>query len=145
MTDRGISVTVSYALSLAVATVLVSALMMTAGGLIENRQQEVYRNELQVVGNGVAADLMAVDRLASSGADDVELIVSTPRRVGGSSYEIDIRTDGGDATLVLETRTPEVIVTVPLQNTTVVESGTTNGGSLRIHYTAGGTIEVEPV
>lgn len=143
MTDRGISVTVSYALSLAVATVLVSALMMTAGGLIENRQQEVYRNELQVVGNGIAADIMAVDRLATAGADDAELVVSTPRRVGGTSYEIEIRTDGGEATLHLETRQPVVVVTLPLQNTTDVETGTFTGGSLRVQYTDGGMIEVE--
>lgn len=144
MTDRGVSVTVSYALGLAVATILLSALVMTTGGMIETRQQEVYRNELRVVGNDVSADITAVDRLTAAGADKAELNVSTPASVGGSSYEIRIEATGGDVELVLQTHEPTVIVNVPVENTTDVETGTVSGGPIRIHADAGGPIEVQP-
>lgn len=142
MMDRGVSVTVSYALSLAVATLLLSALMMASGTMIENRQQEVYRSELRVIGQDLVANLMAVDRLASTGATEVRIDVSTPRRIGGTGYEIDVRTDAGEAELVLRTHDPIIAVTIPIQNSTAIAESTVDGGTLRIHYSAGGSIEV---
>ena len=142
MTDRGVSITVSYTLSLAVATILLSVLLMSTGNIIENRQQEVYRSELQVVGQDLAADLMAVDRLAVAGADEAWLNTSVPRRIGGSSYSIEVTADASEAELVLQTTDPDVIVHVPFTNSTDVATRTVNGGTVRIHLTAGGTIEV---
>ena len=58
--DRGQSVPLGYALSIGITTLLVIALVFTAGGYVEDQRERVVRTELGVVGQQLASDVSAV-------------------------------------------------------------------------------------
>ena len=139
MTDRAVSVTVNYVMSLAITTLLISGLLMSTGDVVGDRRESVVRGELEVVGERISAGIETADRLARTGATEVTLEVSAPRRVGGMSYSISV--DGANRVVTLETRDPDVIVEVPFRNRTNVATTTTSGGTVEVALT-GGDLEV---
>lgn len=143
MTDRGISVAVNYALTLAIATVLMSGLLVSTGDLVEDRQQEVYIEELRVVGERLAAKLAAADQLSQTNAGAVHINVTTPTAVGGADYDIEVNASGSGSELVLTTRKPEIEVTVSFVNSTDVDPTTVDGGRIHIYLAADGDLVVE--
>lgn len=136
--DRGVSVTVNYALNLVIATLLIGGVLTATGGMVEDRRESAVRTEMSVLGERVAADLMATDRLAevanSSAASDptVNVSVSIPERVAATRYEIRIETSPDRIVLVSDY--PEVKVTVGFHHDTPVEETTVPGGDLRIVF-----------
>jgi len=142
--DRGVSVTVSYALNLVVATLLVAVLLTATGNVVEDRRESSARTELSVVGNRLAAELSAADRLASVGGADatVRLDADLPGRVAGATYRIEVNTGGSDPHLLLSTGVPEVSVRVPVRTSTPVEPTEIGGGDLVVSL-SGGQLEVE--
>lgn len=146
MADRAVSITVGYALNLMIATLLLSGLFIAGGSLVQSERERAIENELDVAGQQIAADLMTADRLVKS-ADDpgtvtVEIDVSLPNQVAGSSYTIELRVDDGE--IVLESTRPAVEVTVPFVIT--AENGlsdeTLSGGDITIRW-SDGSLEVE--
>lgn len=142
MTDRGISVAVNYALTLAIATVLLSGLLFSTGDLVEDRQQEVYIEELRVVGERLAAKITAADQLAQTNPGAVHLNVTTPTAVGGADYDIEVNASGSGSELVLTTRKPAVEVTVAFVNATAIEPTTVEGGRIHLYLAADGDLVV---
>jgi hypothetical protein len=144
--SRGVSVTVNYALNLVVATLLIAGVLTATGGMVEDRRESAVRTELSVVGERVAADLMAADRLVAAGTagvgsdPTVSVAVSLPDRVAGTRYDIAVRTS--PAEIVLESDQPEVTVRVGYHHDTPVESATIRGGDLRIALADDGELEV---
>ncbi|WP_137287127.1 DUF7266 family protein [Halorussus salinisoli] len=132
--ERGVSVTVNYALNLVVATLLIGGVLTATGGMVDDRRESAVRTELSVVGERIATDLMAADRLADAGQGDETVVVSVaaPERVGGTRYDVRIDATDSDSTVVLQSNTPEVTVRVGFHNITAVESATVRGGDLRI-------------
>ena len=129
--ERGVSITVGYALNLAVAALLIAGVLTATGGMVEDRRESAIRTELSVLGERVASDLMAADGLAVvDGASTVVVETSLPRRVAATQYEIEVRTS--PAELVLRTSNPEVTVTVEFHHETAVRETTVRGGDLRI-------------
>jgi len=61
---------------------------------------------------------------------NVAVSVSLPRRVGGSRYEVSIRTSPDE--IVLRSDYPEVTIRVGYHHDTPIESATVRGGDLRI-------------
>src|SRR6056297_2855992 len=122
---RSVSITVNYALNLVVATLLVGGVLTATGGMVQDRRESAIRTELSVVGERVAADLMAADRLAEVGTagpgtdPTVSLSVTLPERVGGTRYDVSIRTS--PARIVLQSDTPEVTLRVGFHHDTPVE------------------------
>lgn len=143
MTDRGISVAVNYALTLAIATVLMSGLLFATGDLVENRQQEVYIEELRVVGERLAAKITAADQISQTNPGAVHINITTPTVVGGADYDIEINASSSQSELVLTTRQPEVEVTVSFVNSTDVEPTTIDGGRIHIYLASDGDLVVE--
>lgn len=142
MTDRAVSVTVNFALSLVVATMLLSALMFATSTLIETQQDRTVRSELRVVGERLAASLMTADRLAESGATTITIRTEAPRRVGGTGYEIQVNTSADDSELVLEPTGDFSRVTVPFVNKTAVVPRSIDGGDMQVVLTDDETLEV---
>jgi hypothetical protein len=140
-TDRGVSTAVSYVLNLGVAVILFSALLVGAGGLVEDQREDVVRGELRVVGQRLASDLLDADRLARTTDGDVRIRSELPRGVAGLDYRIAVAVSGDDATLVLTTSDPSVRVAVSLANETAVEAGTVGAGPVLVE-TDDGTLEV---
>lgn len=131
---RGVSTALGYTLNLAVATILVTGLLVGAGGYVEDQQERAIRTELDVIGARVAGELAAVDRLARTGDDvRVSVTVETPVRSTGATYTIAIN-ESGNREVVLQTEDPAVRVTVPYHAETTVDAGTTQGGTFVLRY-----------
>lgn len=141
--ERAVSVTVNYAMNLAIATVLIAGLMTVTADLVEDRRESATRAELSVVGNRVTADLMSADRLAQA-SDDSEVRIETrlPSRVAGSHYSISIDATPADPHVTLEPVGSSVAVTVPFRNATAIRNGTVTGGDLAIVLADDGRLEV---
>lgn len=143
--ERSVSVTVNYALNLMVAALLVGGVLAATGGMVEDRRESAVRSELSVVGERVATDLNAADRLAVVGSDDatVAVSVSLPERLAATRYDVTIETSPTPQ-LLLRSRDPEVIVTVGLHHETpfAAPEMTVRGGDLRIVLNGDGELEV---
>lgn len=118
MNDRAVSSTLNYVLSLSIATLLVTGLLVAGGTFVEDRQKGVIRSELSVIGQQVASDINRADRLLTAGRGDTRVVVnqSFPKRITGSGYDIHLNTgdplDPGDDTLALVSQDPEVRVVI---------------------------------
>jgi FlaG/FlaF family flagellin (archaellin) len=144
---RAVSPVVGYVLTLSVTTLLVSGLVIAAGGFVEDQRERTSRSELRVVGQQVSADIAAADRLnRTEGATDVEITRSIPERVVGSQYTVAVRTDSSGPTvpyLELTTVRPEVTVEVAVANETAVAETSVSGGEIRTRYNStSDTLEV---
>ena len=136
--ERAVSVTVGYVLNFAVAALLLSALMIGGGGLIESQTKQVTYDELTVTGQQLASEISSADRLNRSG-DTTELSVRAdlPDRTAAGSYTITIEHDGQTGSIELRSVDPEVVVTVPFRSESAVQNVTVNGGLLEVVYDDG--------
>lgn len=137
--DRGASTALGYVLSLAVASVVVVGLLAGAGGFVGDQRERAVRTEFEVLGERLASDVAAVDRLARAG-DDVNATVESelPRMVAGSQYTVRVTGDASGATVVLHADDPDVTVRVPVANETPVAPANVTGGRLRVAYNESG-------
>lgn len=138
---RAVSVTVGYVLMLAVAALLMGTLLTAAGGLMENRSEQVVDDQLTVIGTQLASNIHEADRLAqvahadantTSASGTISLDVRLPRQVAGTGYLIEITAD----TIILQSSNPNVNVSVSYPETIVpVSTGRQfTGGDVRIVY-----------
>lgn len=121
---RAASTTLGYVLALGITSVLVTGLLLGAGGLVEDQRERTVRSELQVVGQMVAADVSAGDRLARAGDAAFVIRRDVPRRVAGVSYTIEVVNESAtDTYLRLGTTNPSVTVEVDVAlRSTLAES-----------------------
>lgn len=144
MTDRAVSTTLNYVLSLGIATLLITGLLLAGGTFVDDRRENVVRSELTVVGQQIAADLARADRLvtASAGPTDVRVEQSLPERITGVLYRVSLH-ESPDQRLVLNTTEVEVSVAVNVTTRTPLEDSRAEGGDLSIVYDeSGGHLEV---
>ena len=90
--NRGISVAVSHALSLAITAVLLSGLLVGAGTFVESNEQRVADTQLSEIGHSVATQVDTLDRLDATG-ENVETTVELgyPRAIVGThSYTVSL-------------------------------------------------------
>lgn len=141
--SRGTATTLGYVLNLGVATILVTALLLSAGTLVENQRERAAASELDVVGAQLSGDLAAADRLArASDGGTVRITVPAPRLVAGSAYDVRVNQSGNDR-VVFVTRRLGVTVSVPFDTAVPVDATTVGGGDLVVVYDAGtDTLEV---
>jgi len=132
MTERATSTTLSYVLTLSVATILVSGLIFAGSTFVEDRREQVVRQELQVIGEHLATNVEQVDRYADA-TDTLRaasLEQTFPSRVTGTTYDAILRGNGGDPTLTLTASDPAVTVEVdladgvPITGETFADGGT---------------------
>ena len=142
--DRAVSVTVGYVLNFAIASLLLTGLLVAGGGLIERQTDQVTRDELSVAGQQLAADLTGADRLVRAGdVSTLSLRTDLPRRNAAGGYTIEITTDAdGNGEIELRTHAPEVVVTVPFRIDSDLDAGSLEGGPVRIESDGGGNLEV---
>lgn len=141
--DRGVSTALGYVLNLGVAAVLVTTLLFAAGTLVDDQRDRAVETELRVVGERVAADLAAADRLArASDGGTVRYAVEAPSRVSGTAYDVRVN-QSGDDTVVFAADRSNVAVEVEFQAELDVNASTLAGGDLVVVYDADtGTLEV---
>lgn len=140
--DRAVSVTVSYALNLAVATLLISSLLFVTGDHLRSQQEETIRTELKVVGEQFATRLTGADRMVAAGGSTVVVRVEMPPTVAGSGYRVNVTATADESHVRLVSDDPSVTARVAFRNTTAVENETFVGGDVRIVYQGGDSLEV---
>ena len=144
--ERAISPVFGYVLTLGISTLLVSGLLIAAGGFVDTQRERTTESALQVVGQQVSADIAAADRLhRTDGATDVVIERDLPESVVGSQYTVFVRSDGNgptDAYLRLTTARPNVTVEVGVANETNVADSAVGGGEIKIRVTGAGNLEV---
>jgi hypothetical protein len=136
--DRAVSPVFSYVLTLGISTLLISGLIISAGGVVETQREATSRSELHVIGQQVSADLAAADRLnRTAGATEVSISRDLPERVVGSQYSLSVRTDSNgptDTYLELTTVQPNVTVDVGVTSQTAIDESTVSGGDIVVEY-----------
>lgn len=133
--DRGVSFTVSYVLTVAIAVILVAGVLLAAGQVVNDRRTETIQGEATVVGDQTAAAVMSADRLGRSGnRSNVSMALRLPERLAGQPYTVALRSDGSDARVVVRTQSPSVAVSVPLTNRTRIENATVTGPDVRVVF-----------
>jgi PKD repeat protein len=141
--ERGVSVTVNYVLALAITTVLVSGLVVSTSGLVEDRREQALETQLRAIGNQLAADLTRAEALSRRGGT-VALRAPRPGLAGGESYQVELAPcpGGGGSCLNLTAAGSGVSVAVPVHNETPVSFDVV-GDEWLVETTATGS-SVEP-
>lgn len=147
--DRGVSVTLTHVLVLAITTMLVGGVLVAANGLVDGQRDRAASEQLSVVGERLATELQRVDGLAAADPNaSVTLRTDHRRRVVGSTYTVSLTTAPGTcsaaACLVLTVGDPEASTVVPVANRTDVAPATVTGGAVRVVYNGTAlTVEAE--
>jgi hypothetical protein len=139
MTDaRSQALALDYVLGLGIAMVLTIGLLIAGGGFIGEQRESAARTQLEVVGQQLAADIEAADRLvAAAGVDGtVSVDRQIPETIAGSQYRIELVATS-DPHLQLRTTQPSVTTRVEFTNVTPVSASDVGGGSIVVNYTAG--------
>lgn len=126
------STTLSYVLTLAIAAVLVSGLLLAGSTFVEDRREQVIRQELLVIGEHLATNVEQVDRYARANEDLAEARIEQtfPGRVTGTSYGVRLVENGMEPTLVLRSVRPRVSVEVNVSVQTTVADSNASGGRI---------------
>lgn len=142
--DRGVSTSLGYVLNLAVAAILVSTLLFAAGTMVDDQRDRAVDTELRVVGERVAADIAAADRLArASDGGTVRYVVEAPPSVAGRTYDIEVNESGNDL-VVLDADRSGVSVAIEYHADLHVNATTATSGELVVVYDSDtDTLEVE--
>jgi len=133
--ERAVSTALGYTLSLAIASLLVTGLLIAGSDFVDDRREEVLQDELSVVGEQVASDVARVDRLAVAGTGTTKITLNQtyPERVTGSTYQISFETSPDR--IVLASTDPSIRVTVDINTVTPLASGaSTDGGAVQTAY-----------
>jgi hypothetical protein len=140
--DRAVSTALGYVLTLSIASLLVTGLIIAGSGFVEDRREQVVREELTVIGQQIGADLARADRLVvaadSSGSLTVQLNKTYPDRVTGSTYQMTL--DQSNEQVVLASSNPEISVTVGVVTETSLQSSTADGGTIQVAYDGGALV-----
>lgn len=131
--ERAVSSTIAYVLAIGVTVVLIGGLLMSMGGLMDSQRDRAVDSELRIVGEGIAVDIVKVDRV---GGDDVSraMRIDAGTRVAGVPYTIELSDDCPEVDqatcLHIETAHRGHTVGVSLEHD--VEPATVHGGTMWI-------------
>lgn len=145
MTDETAqAITLDYTIGLGIATVLILGLLIAGGNFLTEQRTSAARAELEVIGQQLAADLEAADRLVAAGGADptVRLQRTLPDTVSGITYDVAV-VGASDPYLRLSTDSPDLSLRVEFSNLTPVAASHVDGGSVVIRYTASDTLTLE--
>jgi hypothetical protein len=142
---RATSTALGYVLTLGIASLLISGLLIAGGGLMESQREQTARIELEVIGQTVADDLSSAARLADCDSCELRLRIDVPSRVAGEAYLIEIVEVSPPDTyrLALSTSQSNVAVNVTARTARPVAETTVTGGTMIVEYDpASGQLEV---
>jgi hypothetical protein len=146
--DRAISITFGYVLALAITTVLIAGLLTAGSAFLTQQREDVVRAEFQEVGQQLAHDIAAADRINRSLASNQSVRVQSrlPQRIGGRPYQIVIsRNDSRTYRLTMTTDRPRVNTTVTVRARSDIAPSAVAGGPVVIRSVNDTTLEVTNV
>lgn len=144
--DRGVTVPINYLLLIGVMVLLSTGLLVSTSSYVEGQQERATGAEFRMIGNQVASDLAATDRLARTveAPGGVETQIDLPGQVAGTAYRIEITSDDDDRYLVtLRSTAPDVSVSVPVRSRTDIATGGLDGDDLIVTYDPSGSGRLE--
>lgn len=134
MNRRGVSSTLNYVLALGIAAILITGLLIAAGGFVTTQRDVVLREEMDVVGQHIASNVEQADRLAnaSNGTTVVYVNQTFPDTVARSTY--DVRLNASTEQVVLTSTEPEHTVRINVTTNTKLQDSSADGGAITIRY-----------
>jgi hypothetical protein len=134
MSDRGVSTTLNYVLTLSIAALLVGGLLIAGSGFVTTQRDVVIQEEMRVIGHQVASNVEQADRLvdASDGSTTVLVNQTFPDSVARSQY--DVRLDADANQLILNSTSPEESVRVNVTTNTELVDSSADGGEISVEY-----------
>lgn len=131
MDDRAVSSAVSFALALAIITTLVTLMMYSGSGIVDNQQEQLQKQVLHQSAEKVAAGIISLDKLESGS----ERTIETPSSVAGQRYTITIESTGSTGLYEITATTNSVTVTTFVSTQTSIDTPVTvNGGEILITH-----------
>lgn len=140
---RGQTVTLEYVLGVAIASILIVGLVSAGAAFVDHQGKQAARAELRVVGQQIASDIEAADKLVSSSRKNttVRLERYLPRDTAGG-YTVRV-IELSDPRLNLSSNTHDVSVSVEFTNSTSVAGSAVSGGPVLINYTENDKLRLE--
>lgn len=139
--DRAVSTTIGYAITLGIASILITGLLIAGGGFLQDQREQTTRTELEVIGEQISADIASADRLSASGVDSVNISRDLPERVTGSAYTVELHNESGTPRrtyLELTAADPRLTVRVDVATHEAgLRNATVDGGAIEVSYDAG--------
>lgn len=134
--NRAVSTGVDHVLTLAIAAILISGLLVASDGLFTDQRENAAERELTAIGERLALEISQVDQLNGDG-DDAEAILRTehPHSAAGSSYTIrltDSSGEPGNAVLTLNSTETSASIEVYLRTDSEIASNEVSGGDVLI-------------
>jgi hypothetical protein len=144
MTDRATSTTLAYVLTLGIATILVSGLIVAGSTFVEDRRELVIRQELEVIGEHITSNIDQVDRYVRAGNEvsTARVEQDLPNSVTGATYNVRLA-DSGDPTLYLNSTQPDVSVSVNVTTLTDIQESNAGGGAIVVECATNACDKIE--
>jgi PKD repeat protein len=137
--DRATAPALTYVFAIGISAILVSGLLVSASGFVDDRRRETVREELEIVGERIGASIAAADAASDDGAA-VERRMEVPATVVDTRYYVSV-VDCAVSDTCLELTAPDSAlsapVTVPLANRSVVSVDRPRPGSITVVAAAG--------
>jgi FlaG/FlaF family flagellin (archaellin) len=141
---RAVTSALTYALTIAIVVTLTGALLVGTETYITQQRQQTVQDQIDVVGQRLAATISTADRLTTTDGDvdSAGITRHFPAVLAGSQYTIEIvETDPArnEYRLDVEVRDLDISssATVRLSDGTDLVETTVNGGSLRVVFVSG--------
>jgi PKD repeat protein len=137
--DRATAPALTYVLAIGITTILVSGLLISSTGFVDERRQQTVREELETVGERIAASVAAVDAASDDGAN-VSRRMEVPARVVDTRYYLSVvDCPAGNVCLELRTADPtfDTSVSVPIDNRSTISIDRARPGSITVVATPG--------
>lgn len=139
MDDRATAPALTYVFAIGISTILVSGLLISASGFVDDQRRETVREELEIVGERIGASIAAADAASDDGAA-VSRRMEIPATVVDTRYYVTV-VDCAPGDACLELTAPDsslsAPVTVPLDNRSAVSVDRSRPGSITVVVAAG--------
>lgn len=142
--DRGVSISLTHVLTIAITTVLVAMLITSASTMLETETDRSADQSLETVGERLANEIGNVDRIAHGGSGQAERVTVTtshPRTVANSRYTVELRRnctapllDGKTDCLRLTAQSADAVAYVPVKTDADIEHSSASGGDIEVRY-----------
>jgi hypothetical protein len=143
--NRAVSIAITHALTLGITAVLITGLLIGAGGLLEDQENEAARGSLQEIGSDTVSHINSLDNLNATGEQvNVSVRPDYPDRIVGEEYSINITNDASnhpfetEYALVIRSDALSAPVWYPLETTVGLdEQSEVEGGQFEICHESG--------
>jgi hypothetical protein len=140
-TDRGVSTTLGYSITLAITAILIGGLLIAGGGLVDDQRDRIAQEELSVSVEQLASGLNDGDRLAqSTDGGVIGVRIWLPDRVAGGAYTLEVTNESSPAdqparaSIAASAQGANAVATVTIRTGVPVANRTIIGGPLVVPY-----------